>query len=76
MFLERIEVVYRNRSMHFIVGTPMEAVVNDVKVNPDPDKIIDSIELNDDLLKITYGNDEVTWLPVKKALELNFKEKK
>lgn len=75
MFLEKIGIVYRDRIMNFIIGSPMENVVNNVKVTPNPEKIVDNIELNDELIKIKYDNDEVTWLPVKKALELNFKEK-
>lgn len=74
MLLKRIEVVYQNSVLHFIVGTPMETVVGDVKIKPDPNKIVKSIELNDDLIKIEYGNSEVTWLPINKTVELNFKK--
>ncbi len=74
MFLKRIEVVYQNSARHFIVGTPMETIVSDVRIKPDPDKIVKTIELTDQLLKIEYGDKEVTWLPINKAIELNFKE--
>jgi len=74
MFLKRIEVVYRNSALHFIVGTPMETVVSDVKIKPNPDKIVKTIELTDKLLKVEYGDNEVTWLPINKAIELNFKK--
>jgi len=74
MFLKRIEVVYKNSVIHFIVGTPMETIVNDVKIKPDPEKIVRTIEITDELLKIEYGDNEVTWIPINKAVELNFKK--
>lgn len=74
MFLKRIEVVYRNSVLNFIVGTPMEAMVTDVKVKPDPDKIVTTIELTDNILKVEYGDNEVTWLPLNEVLKLNFKK--
>lgn len=74
MFLKRIEVVYKNRTLHFNVGTPMEAVTEDVKMNPDPDKIVKNIELTENKLKVEYGSNEVTWLPLNNVLELHFKE--
>ncbi|MBZ9571193.1 hypothetical protein KQY27_06520 [Methanobrevibacter sp. TMH8] len=74
MFVKRIEVVYRNSTLHFIVGTPMETVVTDVRIKPNPNKIVKTIELTDDLIKIEYGEDEVTWLPINKVVELNFKK--
>ncbi|MBF4469342.1 MAG: hypothetical protein ISP01_08035 [Methanobrevibacter arboriphilus] len=74
MFLKRIEVVNKNDVRHFIVGTPMETVVTDVKIKPDPNKIIKTIELSEELLKIEYGDNEVTWIPINKATELHFKK--
>lgn len=75
MLLQRIEVIYQNSASQFIVGTPMETVVGDVKVKPDPNKIVKSIDLNEKLIKIEYGDNEITWLPINKAVELNFKRK-
>lgn len=75
MMLKRIEVVYQNSALHFIVGTPMETIVGNVKIKPDPDKIIKSIDLTEEVIKVEYGDNEVTWLPINKAVELHFKKK-
>jgi len=74
MLLKRIEVVYQNTALHFIVGTPMETVVGDVKVKPAKNKIVKSIDLDDQTVKIEYGDNEVTWLPINNAIELHFKK--
>lgn len=75
MFLERIEVIYRNSVWNFIVGNPIEAVLSDVRIKPDPDKIVKTIELTENHLKVEFGENEVTWLPLNKPVRLNFKKK-
>ncbi|KZX17369.1 hypothetical protein MBCUT_02370 [Methanobrevibacter cuticularis] len=74
MFLKRIEVVYKNSTLNFIIGSPMETITSDVKMKPDPDKIVKTVELTNDMIKIEYGNNEVTWLPINNVIELHFKK--
>lgn len=74
MKLKRVEVVYSHHSYQFIVGKPIEAITKDIKTKFDPDKVVKSIVLEDEILKITYGDNEVKWLPINKAYKIHFEK--
>jgi hypothetical protein len=72
--LKRIEVVYSHHSYQFIVGKPIETITKDIKRKFDPDKIVKSLVLEDEILKIVYGDNEIKWLPIKNAFKIHFEK--
>lgn len=72
--LKRIEVVYSNHSYQFIVGKPIETISKDIKKQFDPDKIVKSLVLDDENLKIVYGENEIKLLPIKNAFKLHYEK--
>ncbi|WP_042702538.1 hypothetical protein [Methanobrevibacter arboriphilus] len=72
--LKRIEVVYSDHSYQFIVGKPIETITKDIKENFDPNKIVKSLVLEDETLKIVYGDNEIKTLSIKDAFKVHYEK--
>ncbi|MCC7561304.1 MAG: hypothetical protein KO253_00620 [Methanobrevibacter arboriphilus] len=56
------------------MGKPIETITKDIKENFDPNKIVKSLVLEDETLKIVYGDNEIKTLSIKDAFKVHYEK--